>query len=150
MLSSKERNGSQLVRCPLAHAAASAVSRLRWSTCTANSSGTGKSTSQLSPPSCYLSSHPSAVPTKRSPTSAKMVHWAWNQLGKCQAGGREGGTEIATVRTMGTTQICPFTWKALLGSCHGEGGAGGPWESGGAGAGPYVLPPGTRVLFAPS
>ena len=61
-----------------------------------------------------------------------------------------GGSEIATVRTMGTTQICPFTWKALLGSCRGEGGADGPWESGGVGEGPYVLPPGTQVLFAPS
>lgn len=87
--SSKGRNGSQLAQCPQAHAAASAASRLRRSTRTANSSGTGKSTSQLSPPSCYLSSHPSAVPTKRSPTSAKMVHCAWNQLRKCQADGTE-------------------------------------------------------------
>lgn len=87
------------------------MSRLRWSTCTANSSGTGKSPSQLSPPSCYLSSHPSAVPTKCSPTSAKMVHWAWNQLRKCQADGTEERTEIATVRTVGTTPICPFAWE---------------------------------------
>lgn len=59
-----------------------------------------KSASQLSPPACYLSSHPSAVPTKHSPTSAKMVHWAWNWLRKRQADGTEEKPEIATLWTV--------------------------------------------------
>ena len=59
-----------------------------------------KSASQLSPPACYLSSHPSAVPTKHSPTSAKMVHWAWNRLRKRQADGTEEKPEIATLWTV--------------------------------------------------
>lgn len=83
------------------------MSRLRRSTCTANSPSTGKSISQLSPPSCYLSFHPSAVPEEHSPTSAKTVRWAWNWLRKCQAGRREKKTKIAIVWTVVVTQIYP-------------------------------------------
>lgn len=43
-----------------------------------------------------------------------MVHCAWNPLRKCQADGTEERTEIAAVRTMGTTQICPLAWQAGL------------------------------------
>jgi hypothetical protein len=86
------------------------VSRLRRSTCTANSPSTGKSISQLSPPSFYLSFHPSAVPEKHSPTSAKMVRWAWNWLRKCQAGRTEKKTKIAIVWTALVTQIYPSGW----------------------------------------